>query len=261
MNPSSTTVVGSGSNSANINTSSTSTNTNLNSSNVPTNNTNPNNPNFNASSNPNAAPKNKPPSKKDKKPSDDSMFRFGLGWGRTNEPMVEDKDNKEHSNPNPVSSTNVDLSRTSVEQNVMDQESTFDRQSVHSLSASQMSNGNPNMYALQNKNATQREKFELSVIKKFIESYFKIVKKNVGDTVPKSIMALLINLSKERLQQDLALVLYKEERFEDLLSENPEIAQKRTQANELLSVLRNALDIINEVGDSKAATSFDQIKE
>jgi len=144
-----------------------------------------------------------------------------------------------------------------------DNTSPFDRQSALSLSANQMGNGhNPNLYAnFQNKNATQREKLELSVIKKFIESYFKIVKKNVGDSVPKSIMALLINLSKERLQQDLALTLYKEEKFEDLLSENPEIAQKRTQANELLSVLRNALDIINEVGDNKAASSFEQIKE
>ena len=62
---------------------------------------------------------------------------------------------------------------------------------------------------------------------------------------------MLVNQSKQRLQQDLALSLYKEEQFEALLSEDPEIAQKRKSAQELLAILKKALDIINEVRDYK----------
>merc|ERR1712154_166801 len=98
-------------------------------------------------------------------------------------------------------------------------------------------------------NATQREQLELLVIKRFIRSYFGIVKKNIADLVPKSIMFMLVNKSKQRLQQDLALALYKEDQFESLLSESPEIARKRKAANDLLKILQKALQIINEVND------------
>ena len=98
-------------------------------------------------------------------------------------------------------------------------------------------------------NATQREQMELLVIKRFINSYFGIVKKNIADVVPKSIMFMLVNKSKQRLQQDLALALYKEDQFEKLLSEDPEISRKRKDAQDLLNILRKALSIINEVND------------
>lgn len=98
-------------------------------------------------------------------------------------------------------------------------------------------------------NATQREQMELLVIKRFIKSYFGIVKKNIADLVPKTIMFMLVNKSKQRLQQDLALALYKEDQFEKLLSEDPEIARKRKDAQDLLSILQKALSIINEVND------------
>merc|ERR1712060_441340 len=112
-------------------------------------------------------------------------------------------------------------------------------------------NANENIYSQKsnNSNATQREQLELLVIKRFIRSYFGIVKKNIADLVPKSIMFMLVNKSKQRLQQDLALALYKEDQFESLLSENPEIARKRKAANDLLKILQKALQIISEVND------------
>merc|ERR1712087_486873 len=97
--------------------------------------------------------------------------------------------------------------------------------------------------------ATQREQLELLVIKRFIRSYFGIVKKNIADLVPKSIMFMLVNKSKQRLQQDLALALYKEDQFESLLSESPEIARKRKAAQDLLAILQKALQIISDVND------------
>eukprot|EP01083_Nonionella_stella_P098474 276948_1 len=106
--------------------------------------------------------------------------------------------------------------------------------------------------------ASQREQLELLVIKRFIRSYFGIVKKNIADLVPKSIMFMLVNKSKQRLQQDLALALYKEDQFEQLLSESPEIARKRKAAQDLYEILRKALQIINDVNHYRIEkTCFD----
>merc|ERR1719242_2729970 len=112
-------------------------------------------------------------------------------------------------------------------------------------------NANDNIYSHKsgNTNATQREQLELLVIKRFIRSYFGIVKKNIADLVPKSIMFMLVNKSKQRLQQDLALALYKEDQFASLLSESPEIARKRKAAQDLLAILQKALQIISDVND------------
>jgi len=206
--------------------------------------------------NPSAASKAKP-EKKDKKPAEQGVFSFVLGVGRTTaEPVVvEDGKDKEKEREKEKEKDRTYHSSSDLQSNNPFDQAGIDAQNMHSLSNSQINNtygyfnGN-----LQNKNATQREQLELLVIKRFIKSYFEIVKKNVSDTVPKSIMLMLINLSKERLQQDLALTLYREEKFEDLLSENPEIAQKRDKAYELLSVLRKSLDIINDVRDHKSIT-------
>jgi len=172
---------------------------------------------------------------------------FGL-WGRSNnETVAEDGKDKDKDNKDRQYHSSSELQPNPFEQATTEHQNMFNAsQSMGYL------NG-----ASQSRHTTPREQLELSVIKRFIKSYFEIVKKNVSDTVPKCIMLMLINLSKERLQQDLALTLYREEKFEELLSENPEIAQKRKQTNDLLSVLRKSLDIVNEVRDHKSITNFD----
>ena len=82
-----------------------------------------------------------------------------------------------------------------------------------------------------------------------ISSYFDIVRKNVIDSVPKSIMRFMVNDSKNNMQNELVARLYKEDLFDELLSENPEIAEARKSCKELISVLRKAQSIINEVRD------------
>ena len=50
-----------------------------------------------------------------------------------------------------------------------------------------------------------------SSIENLLSSYFDIVRKNIQDTVPKSIMYFLVNESKETIQNELVRNLYKEE--------------------------------------------------
>merc|ERR1712232_571412 len=82
--------------------------------------------------------------------------------------------------------------------------------------------------------SSKKEKFETEVIQNLLSSYFDIVRKNVGDSVPKSIMFFLVNTSKEDL-------------FDELLEENPLIASKRKACKEMLDVLKKANEVLMEV--------------
>lgn len=92
---------------------------------------------------------------------------------------------------------------------------------------------------------------ELEIIRTLLESYFGIVRKNIGDTVPKSIMHFLVNKSKQNLQSELVRALYKEELFDGLLSENEEIAARRKATAKMLRVLQKANDVLSEIRDLK----------
>mmetsp|Transcript_7122 Transcript_7122/g.13147 ORF Transcript_7122/g.13147 Transcript_7122/m.13147 type:complete len:690 (-) Transcript_7122:181-2250(-) len=96
---------------------------------------------------------------------------------------------------------------------------------------------------------SERELIETEIIKSLIASYFNIVRQNVTDNVPKSIMFFLVNYTKDRIQSSLVRALYKDENFKTLLSESESISEKRRQRTELLAVLRKSLDIVNEVRD------------
>jgi len=96
---------------------------------------------------------------------------------------------------------------------------------------------------------TNKENFETKLIKHLLISYFDIVRKNVKDTVPKSIMHFLVNASKEHIQNDLVANLYKEELFDQLLEESNLIAQRRSQCQIMINTLRKAHEILNEVRD------------
>jgi len=96
---------------------------------------------------------------------------------------------------------------------------------------------------------TDKEQIETQLIKQLMESYFNIVRKNTQDTIPKSIMYFLVNKSKETLHNRLVESLYKEELFEELLGESPEIIARRNTTREMVQMLKRATEILNEVRD------------
>jgi dynamin 1-like protein len=77
-----------------------------------------------------------------------------------------------------------------------------------------------------------------------ITSYFNIVRKNIQDLVPKSVMHLLVNYSRESIQNRLVAALYKEENFGELLQEDDAIASEREKCKAMLNVYKQAFDII-----------------
>jgi hypothetical protein len=82
-----------------------------------------------------------------------------------------------------------------------------------------------------------------------LKSYFKIVRKNIKDKVPKSIMFFLVNNSKEQIQNELVQELYKEDKFNTLLEESDDVAQRREQHEQTIKILTTAQRILNEIID------------
>ncbi|ORX42786.1 dynamin-2 [Hesseltinella vesiculosa] len=93
--------------------------------------------------------------------------------------------------------------------------------------------------------ATDREEMETQLIRTLITNYFGIVRKNVQDMVPKAVMHLLVNNSRESVQNRLVTSLYKRELFDELLQEDEAMAMERTKCKQLLDVYKQAFDIVN----------------
>lgn len=94
---------------------------------------------------------------------------------------------------------------------------------------------------------SERELLECELIRRLIISYFSIVRESIQDQVPKAVMHLLVNFSKESAQNRLVSKLYKENMFEELLHEDEALAQERSKCENLLKTYREAAKIIGEV--------------
>ncbi|KAI4099924.1 MAG: hypothetical protein LQ339_005713 [Xanthoria mediterranea] len=98
-----------------------------------------------------------------------------------------------------------------------------------------------------NPELTEREALETELIRALISSYFNIVRESIADQVPKAVMHLLVNHSKDVVQNRLVSELYKEEFFGDLLYEDDGIKKEREKCEGLLETYREAARIVGEV--------------
>ena len=96
---------------------------------------------------------------------------------------------------------------------------------------------------------TERDQVEMEVIKSLIDSYFKIVRKNFIDLVPKTIMYFLVNHVTDGMQNELVGELYREAEVGNLMKEADDIAQRRQTCEEMGDLLTKAMEIVNEVRD------------
>ena len=88
---------------------------------------------------------------------------------------------------------------------------------------------------------------ETRVIQNLIYSYFGIVKKNISDFVPKTIMAFLINESRKIAQSELVSQIYKAGDLDSLLVEDPMVVEHRNQCKKIIIALKSAQAILAEV--------------
>jgi len=96
---------------------------------------------------------------------------------------------------------------------------------------------------------TDRERIETDIIKSLILSYFNIVKRNICDLVPKTVMHFTVNAAKDIMQKELVTQLYREDIFKNLLKEPDDVAERRVHCKEMLEILRGAIEVISQLRD------------
>ncbi|KAH3899242.1 probable Dynamin-related protein DNM1 [Saccharomycodes ludwigii] len=162
------------------------------------------------------------PTADDQKPPKDSFLNYFFG-----------KDQQK-------SQTNSNLSRTTLTgYEDYNRNSTF---GMESLDLSLRKDDDDGEYQL-----TEREELECELIRRLIVSYFGIIREMIEDQIPKAIMCLLVNYSKEIVQNRLVTKLYKDEYFDELLMEDQTLAQERERYIALLKTYKEAANIISDI--------------
>ncbi|CAD8114322.1 unnamed protein product [Paramecium primaurelia] len=104
----------------------------------------------------------------------------------------------------------------------------------------------PNVIKL-NDRPSKREQTEMDMIKDLIVSYFNLVKKNICDSIPKTIITFLVNQSRNLCERELIGVLYKSDYVDELLQENQFIQKSRKETKQTLISLKTCLNLLNEL--------------
>ncbi|CAN1278519.1 Dynamin-related protein 3A [Linum perenne] len=94
---------------------------------------------------------------------------------------------------------------------------------------------------------SEQESIEITAIKLLLRSYYDIVRNNISDLVPKTVMHFLVQHTKRELHNVLIKKLYRENLFEEMLQEPDEIGLKRKQTRETLKVLQQAFRTLEEL--------------
>ncbi|TIA80272.1 hypothetical protein E3P81_03165 [Wallemia ichthyophaga] len=99
---------------------------------------------------------------------------------------------------------------------------------------------------------SEREDMETTLIRSLIASYFAIVRQSIEDLVPKAIMHLLVNFSKDLIQDRLVASLYNPDIFDELLYEDENIVNERNRVKNLMDAYKQAFTVLAEVNMPKS---------
>ncbi|XP_060916915.1 dynamin-1a isoform X1 [Labrus bergylta] len=97
---------------------------------------------------------------------------------------------------------------------------------------------------------------QVETIRNLVDSYMAIVNKTVRDLMPKTIMHLMINNTKEFINADLLAQLYSCGDQNTLMEESQEQAQHRDEMLRMYHALREALNIIGDISTTTVTTSM-----
>ena len=86
-------------------------------------------------------------------------------------------------------------------------------------------------------------------IRNRIEAYFKLIVRNLRDSIPKIMGNFLVKEIQENMQLKLYNKLYNAREMTDLLSEPESVAERRKELNDMIKVMKNAQKIIRRDPD------------
>ncbi|KAJ8346806.1 hypothetical protein SKAU_G00282070 [Synaphobranchus kaupii] len=97
---------------------------------------------------------------------------------------------------------------------------------------------------------------QVETIRNLVDSYMGIVNKTVRDLMPKTIMHLMINNTKDFINAELLANLYSCGDQNTLMEESAEQAQHRDEMLRMFHALREALSIIGDISTTTVSTSM-----
>ncbi|XP_008299839.1 dynamin-1a isoform X1 [Stegastes partitus] len=97
---------------------------------------------------------------------------------------------------------------------------------------------------------------QVETIRNLVDSYMSIVNKTVRDLMPKTIMHLMINNTKEFINAELLAQLYSCGDQNSLMEESQEQAQHRDEMLRMYFALKEALSIIGDISTSTVTTAM-----
>ncbi|XP_023193441.1 dynamin-1 isoform X2 [Xiphophorus maculatus] len=97
---------------------------------------------------------------------------------------------------------------------------------------------------------------QVETIRNLVDSYMAIVNKTVRDLIPKTVMHLMINNTKEFINAELLAQLYSCGDQNTLMEESQEQAQHRDEMLRMYHALREALSIIGDISTTTVSTSM-----
>ena len=121
----------------------------------------------------------------------------------------------------------------------------------------QQSNQKNNMNNNINPEPIDAKNIFIKEIRNRIEAYFKLIVRNLRDSIPKIIGNNLVKEIEDNMQIELYNQLYKSNEMVALLSEPEHIAERRRDLTELIRVMRNAQKVIRRDPDLMAVMQID----
>uniref|UniRef100_A0A8C3GJ90 Dynamin-2 n=1 Tax=Cairina moschata TaxID=8855 RepID=A0A8C3GJ90_CAIMO len=95
---------------------------------------------------------------------------------------------------------------------------------------------------------------QVETIRNLVDSYVGIINKSIRDLMPKTIMHLMINNTKDFIHSELLAYLYSSADQGSLMEESAEQAQRRDEMLRMYHALREALGIIGDISTSTVST-------
>uniref|UniRef100_A0A8C5JTX4 Coactivator associated arginine methyltransferase 1 n=1 Tax=Junco hyemalis TaxID=40217 RepID=A0A8C5JTX4_JUNHY len=95
---------------------------------------------------------------------------------------------------------------------------------------------------------------QVETIRNLVDSYVGIINKSIRDLMPKTIMHLMINNTKDFIHSELLAFLYSSSDQGSLMEESAEQAQRRDEMLRMYHALKEALAIIGDISTSTVST-------
>uniref|UniRef100_A0A8C3XVD9 Dynamin-2 n=1 Tax=Chelydra serpentina TaxID=8475 RepID=A0A8C3XVD9_CHESE len=95
---------------------------------------------------------------------------------------------------------------------------------------------------------------QVETIRNLVDSYVGIINKSIRDLMPKTIMHLMINNTKDFIHSELLAFLYSSADQNSLMEESADQAQRRDDMLRMYHALKEALHIIGDISTSTVST-------